>query len=172
MSIIKPSDFTGFFAISSDTYTDKKLRVFISQFEGSILCKLLGFDLAQEIIAYLPDRDPADPLLDAIIDPFCETYEHNDCIYESKGLINLLVAFIYYEFITQNPFKNTPAGNTKSQYSSTKETPNQNLYRLAEQRRNEALDTWEAIQWKINQSLTDYPDFKGVEEKPVFQNVL
>lgn len=195
MSILSPSDFTGVHKISQDQYTVKPLQEYIDREEKALLCKLLGDSLADQVISYFEsNKDPDDPLLNRIIDPFCKniqgtsevlyyhfyhyyywSYFPNRCkskTFLSRGIEEYLKGFIYYEFITQSPIKQTPAGSSESAYSSATKVPTKKNYRVAEMRRNEALGTYEAIQYIICENISDYPDFNGVDEGPVFQDIL
>lgn len=194
MSILSPSDFTDFHVISKDQYTKAKLQLYIDRYEKSLLCTLLGDSLSKDVIAYFNSvKEPSNEELDAIIDPFCiniqgasdkyypferhyywNLYPHRckDYQFLSRGIEEYLKGFIYYKFTTQDPIKQTPSGASESQYSSANKVPSKKNYRSAEKRRNEALNTFEAIQYKICENIEDYPTYNGIDSPPVFQDIL
>lgn len=159
MSIITTSDFVGKHELTINTFTTAKLQSYIDRYENEYISKLLGVELKD---LYLVDIN-ASPY-DSITNPFIL---QSSCgkIYDSKGIKSMLLGFIYFDYTRDILTSQTITGAVRAQNENS-DSPSV-FESLSWQRFNEAVITYEAIQWYICENLTDYPTFKGVEQKPI-----
>ena len=160
---IKLSDFTGYRSLPLDKKTEDIAAQYITDFENDYLICLLGADLYKEFLADY-DSDPADqptePRFTAIYGEIL--FDDSTCgIVHSKGMKDMLVGFIYWEFMRDNPIKKNIGGlfrNTQANSTMAK-TSESNIYKAY----NESIDSYWAIQRYIclNPENYDYEEFNG-----------
>jgi len=167
MILLQLSDFKAQYSIPDrgGIYTSPNLQSYIDGFEKQYLNQLLGVDLSNKIIAYLPNRNTTpNPDYNYIIDPF-QFQESGggccgNCIHDSKGMKAFLVAGIYYEYINDS-LKYTQIGASQPQSETSDAISPYRDIRLAERKWNKILDTIEAIQWYCWNNSDKYPTFAG-----------
>lgn len=170
-SVIQYTDFTGVYRLAVNNYTSTNLQVTINQHETNILYKLLGQELATLYLANLTNGVPTDARFLTIHNAFLkgETSDPK----QSIGIKNLLLAYVYYEYITGNTTISTDAGETKLETETANVQSQENNFRKAESRFNAMLDSWEAIQWYCSEEASaDYPEFAGISEGARFFGLL
>ena len=171
--IVKPSEFTGFYKDSQNSYSKAELQLFIDKFEKLYLCRLLGADLYEDFINDLVDGVPQSQKYVDIFNAFCKS--EGRCLYQSEGMKEMLKGFIYYEYVTTQNFQNTIAGTQRNESDNATQVSVTNLYRNSEQRFNLGVETYRSIQWLIcedydtyfNDTITDSmqplsPKFAGI----------
>jgi hypothetical protein len=171
MILLSTSDFTGYNYINTSTASLPKLQAYIDRYEKMYILQLLGVELGELFIADLSNASQ-DVRFVAIQDPF---YEQTDAghIYQSNGMIEFLCAAIAYHYIKDTQFSHTISGVGKKLLEAQKDQSGENAHRYGERRFNEELNTVDAIQWycKTFDSAT-YPEYKGVEIKPIYSAIL
>ncbi len=152
--IISTTDFTGKNTIAKNNYTI--LETYIDRYEKKYLRDLLGATLAQSFIDDYSNPTQAD-IYAAITDEF---YLDDDMIIRSsRGLKEMLLGFVYFEFMCEQKVKPTITGLVIGQAENSNGVGGDTQYIYA--RYNEAIDTYNAIQWYISEHDTDYDDYNG-----------
>lgn len=158
MSIIRATDFTGEYKIATDVYNS--IDTYITKYEKNILLHLLGADLYDLFIADLTAPTPQTPqtaIYTAIFNPF--QLDDGGLIVISEGIKTMLIQYIYFFILRDNLNIKTPTGtvNMQNENSTAAKFTGFNL----EESYNDSIDNFDAIQWFINDNLTDYPDYNG-----------
>lgn len=102
MALVETSDFIGEFKCPADPFNVQLLQLAIDENVDSVIRRIFGSELGNEIIAYIANPLPVNPDFEQLINPFqvdqnttCDC--HSDLL-ESKGLKYALIAYIYREF--------------------------------------------------------------------------
>lgn len=164
MILVQISDFTGRKELAKSGKTNPVLQDFIDDFEADYICKILGVELGELLIADVQAESGSDPLEDrftALIEPF---RIQSTCgkIYKSLGLKDILTSLIYYNYVPDRQVRQSQSGaTTGSSETSTVLSPRAAM-RSAEAVHNAALDSIEAIQWRCYEHGPDiYPEYDG-----------
>lgn len=166
MILVTTEDFTGFYLLALADKTRPVLEQFIEDYEKKYILKLLGKELGELLIADIEGEDSDSQAIEdrfqVLINPFTE---QSSCkIYESEGLKKLLVALIYYHYVTETQTEHTQAGVTVPQSENSNILSPEGATRTAEKRWNKALDFIEAIQWYCQDfKPSDYPEYDGLK---------
>lgn len=181
MAFLTYSDFaTGKYRISMTTDTQTSVTSYITKYEKRYLQNLLGIELYNLFMASLVSNVPTGVYL-TIYNEFAEDNDNSGFTFQrldgtilesveggskagpivrSEGIKEMLKGFIFFEFTRDQGVKNTPNGNVQAE--------NENAIFVSQNeafikgRYNEAVDTYQAIQWYIGQHLDDYPTFNGI----------
>jgi hypothetical protein len=166
MILLSTADFVDFYftPINPDPEgSESKLQAYIDRYERFYLRRLLGVALSDDFITDLANASQ-DVIYSVIQDPFAfddPNQKHVQRI--SMGMVDMLTAFIYYHYVTDEQARNTFGGVAYNNNEANNMADMQNAYRHAEKKYNEALDTYNAIQWYVDEyQPTDYPDYNGV----------
>jgi hypothetical protein len=172
---------SGKYKISQNSYTTDDLTTYISKYESRYLIKLLGSDLYDLFIDSLISNIPtnvyltlysafhADNLNSSMVwfpigggkpDYSDATNCNLPKIIISEGILEMLKGFIFFEYTRDQSIKNTIAGNVQEDNENSKAVSQ--LQAGIKEKYNEAVSTYQAIQWYISQHMDDYPDFNGV----------
>jgi len=150
------SDFTGKFALSTGMYANTNIQSYIDRYEDIYLTELLGVKLYNLFIADLVSNVPVTAKYTKIFNAFKEELDIRLII--SKGMKDMLVGFIYFEYMKDSITQTTPIGVVKqSTENSTPISAHSPIYL----RYNESVKTYRAIQDYIMQNLSTYPLFRG-----------
>lgn len=175
MILVQRTDFTGQFALVKTAKTNPDIDAYIEQYEKKYILQLLGVELGKLFIADVQAVSTSDPIetrFQALIDEFDEQDDLGR-VYSSKGIKQMLVAFIYYHYIIEDQVKVSTSGTVKDDAETAKVLNPRQAARMAEKRWNAALDTAEAIQYLCAfKSPEDYPEFKGTIIPPQYSSVL
>lgn len=155
--LIVKADFVGKFLIASDNW-NTNLDSFIDDYEENYLSDLMGSELYDLFKLDLTNKIPVTPKYLTLYNSFRNDYGSK--IITSKGLKNMLLGFIYFEYMRQVRYKNTVTGSVVAtpEISTNASDNHNNLYKFF----NESVNTFEAIRWKIQQNKTeDYPTYNG-----------
>ena len=165
MSIyLQISDFKAQTNIAKDKFTKNDLQDYIDKFEVRYLQDLLGAELYEAfaldfaIIGTIPTDVKFLEIWNAFAkDGYCG-------LVRSEGLKEMLVSFIHFEYVRDQPIMNNIAGNQANvQANST--TPS-NISTNIVSNYNEGLQTYWSIQWLISRNFDSYEWdlFKGIDK--------
>lgn len=159
--LIVESDFAGKFFVNQDTYNLAKLTAMIADKEEDYLSELLGADLYALFKADLTAKVPISAIYLTIYNAFKKDY--NGGIVSSKGMKDMILGFIYFEYMRSVPYKNTSMGAVINQPDLSDSATNSfmGLYKYY----NDSVNIFNNIQWKIQQNSSDYPLFNGIRKE-------
>lgn len=161
MSVIDSNNFTGKYEVHISTFTATKIQEYIDRYETIILIELFGKELYDLYVAGLV---AVDPIYETLRDAFIEQLP-NGCILESRGVVDMLTGMIYFYYVRDQYTQMTTLGAVKSKGENSENTTF--VMSGLNARWNEALDTYEAIQYYIEENLDVYPTYLGVKKHPV-----
>lgn len=154
--LIRTTDFTtGQTKIAQGNYTD--LGSYLNRYEQDYLVNLLGVDLYALFAAQVTSYTVAAGIYKDLYDPF--KVDEGNLIIESKGMLEMLKGFMYFEYMRKSQIKNTAFGAVKqvSEVSRESAYTEFNIYAAY----NESINTYNAIQWYIKNNDTVYPSYNG-----------
>lgn len=164
--LITSANFVGKFAIPQDSFSG--LDAFINASEESYLVDLLGASLYADFKGNLSNKIPQATNYITIYNPFFKDY--GVTILKSKGMVNMLVGFIYFDYMQNIRYKATSQGIGVTQADTTQNSTYGNLYVIL----NEALETYQAIQdYILYVKPEDYEaiEFNGVSKSYAIPNL-
>lgn len=155
--IIKKTDFTGKYRINQNCFSD--LEKYIDKYEMYYVNHLLGCDLAQ---LFVDDYNagsgtPTEARFQNILNAFCE--DDGLCIRVSEGMKEMLVGFLYFEFMKDAPFRSSQSGAVKNMVETSKPAGSNEFDIYT--RYNLAVETFKSIQWYICENSSTYPEYNG-----------
>lgn len=158
--IVKTTDFVGKYSISQSSFNTTDLQAFIDKYEKVYLRDLLGLtlgDLLYTDIASGTFLPPVTTRYSVLFNAIAQ--EINGCDVISNGIKEMLLGFIYWEFVKTASTHNTITGNVMAQNEVSEQvdfssTEIYNNY-------NEAINSYRAIQIYINANSSTYPEFNG-----------
>ncbi len=158
--IVKVEDFTGKYAISQNAYNVSQIQSFIDKYEKVYLRDLLGLvtgDLLYADIAPVTFLPPVNAIYSVLFNPIAEVINGREII--SNGIKEMLLGFIYWHYTIKQPITNTLTGNVVQQNEVSRQADwsETDIY----ENYNEAVRTYTAIQYFINNDRTNYPDYSG-----------
>lgn len=149
----------GRFELHSGKYTQDEINDYIDNYERQYLVRLFGADLYNLFKADLTNGVPTDPIFVKLFEPF--EYDLH-CVYDtivSDGIIEMLKGLIYWQYLKDKMNQVTSSGVVKPQGENS--TPGDAMNSLYQNRYNQAVKTYNAIQRYIIDNQSDYPTFKG-----------
>jgi len=166
-NIVQISDFKGFYLIAQGCYGSEQLQFYIDKYEEYYLCKMLGNELKNSLIADLVDGVPTNPEYLEWFNPFCEEIT-NSCTCEvedlqSVGVKNLLTGFVYYHFISDTIINNTPTGNTVYQTDTSDKVDFIANQRDADKRHNDSVGSFKSVCLKLENRREENVNFKYLD---------
>ena len=172
MAILQASDFTDnpIYNIALTMQAECEIDAMIDDVEKNTLQDLLGCDLYTLFIADLTVPTPQVPQTQIYIDifePFC--FDHELCgPQNSKGMKDLLMGFVYFEWHRYNQNKSTSTGVVRgdSENSNLATAEAFGIYN----KYNRAVETYRSIQQYIYDNSTVYPDFAG--QRKLFNSAI
>lgn len=161
---VNRQDFVGKFEVHQGMYDSNNIDLYIQKYELRYLVEMLGVDLFN---AYYLDANsqplhvPSDPLFLFIYEPFQwqNGLQYWEILY-SYGIKEMLLGFIYFEYMKDVITANTLAG-TVTQKSENSEGATTTLYG----KYNDAILSYNAIQNYILFNSGSYPAFRGVPKQ-------
>lgn len=157
--IIRTTDFVGIYAISQNSNSTAVLQSYIDKFETLYIYDLLGKALGDLFLADINPAysNPATAKFLAIYNSLSIDFSNNEV--RSNGIKEMLLGFIYFEYVRKNTVKNTLVGNliAQNEVSQQADWNSTNIY----QNYNEAVRTYNSIQIYIEENKGDYPEFNG-----------
>jgi len=180
---ITPSLFVDRFEISLGKHnnSEEQLQRYIDKYETIYLQDLLGVDLFNLFKADIVDGEPQTQIYIDIWEAFAydksnvSHYSNNYCCYDyyvrckgiirSLGMVEMLVALIYSQYLKDQKYPNTIQGNIGTlPENAEKVNFNEMGWYI---RQNEGIDSYHAIQQRILDNKQDYSDFNGQSKKYV-----
>jgi hypothetical protein len=157
--IIKTTDFVGIYAISQNSNSTTVLQSYIDKYETLYIYDLLGKELGDLFLADISPAysNPATLKYLTIYNSLSIDFINNEV--RSNGIKEMLIGFIYFEYVRKNTVKNTLVGNiiAANEVSTQSDWNNTNIYLNY----NEAVRTYNSIQTYIEQNLGNYPEYNG-----------
>ena len=176
---ITPSLFVDRFEISlgKRNNDEAQLQRYVDKYEEIYLQDLLGIDLYNLFIADLVLGVPQTQIYIDIYQKFAydnltltsysyyEYYHKYKGIVRSLGMVEMLVALIYSQYLKDQKYPNTIQGNIQSMAENGEQVSfNQMGWYI---RQNEGLDSYNAIQQYICDNSENYPEYNGQLKKYV-----
>lgn len=160
--IIQATDFTpGKFELNVEKSTLTELEKYIERYEEQYLIDLLGVELFKLFKASITNAftpPPAGIYLD-IFNPI--QADDGSEVRISRGIKDMLLGFIWFEFVRNQKYEHTKAGVVKNKVENSTEAswPESDIYG----RYNESIASYETIQWYIvkNKTATVYEKYNG-----------
>jgi len=153
MITITPIDFVGRFETHISEFSETKMQSYIDDKAIIIVNELMGVDL------FNLWNGSALPIYEALTNPFIM---QDNCgnIYESKGIKEMLLGFIYFfyhrDIMTQQSINGAVVNANENSDKATFENS------MIWKRYNDSVVTYNAIQRYIEQNKVDYPTYKGI----------
>jgi len=160
--ITQVGDFTGKYELHTGIYDSAKLQAYIDKYEPLYMNELFGATLYASFVADLDQQtnEPKSPNFLFFYNSFAEDV-HIYRMLISNGIPEMLLGFIYFEYVkdtmnTMTPFGNTIARSELSRLSSTLNTLMYNRY-------NEAIKTFTAIRDYIFLNYNNMPMGQAID---------
>ena len=161
--IVNISDFeSGKYPISFNTYTKADLVKYLDQYELNYLEDLLGKELSDLFIADMAGTG-APTNLDYLIIFNRLVFDLHCNQWRSNGIKEMLIGFIWCEFVKDQNTKQTLAGTVQQQ---TEVSEVVSLWNAQYQERyNFALGSYHSIQIYICDNSEKYPEYNGTRKQ-------
>lgn len=159
MSIVKVSDFVGFHNVVKIDNADI-IQAYIDRYEKKYLAKLMGIVQRDLLIADL-DLITGLPESEKYTYIFGEFDVHDCCcdrILMSSGLKDMLLGFIYFQFVSDGMVQISELGGVivqKAENASIGSLPPSQTYK----RYNESVESAKAIQYRFSDGTFEYADY-------------
>lgn len=156
MAITTTSDFkNGQYKININKHNELNVQACIDSVEELALIQLFGVEFKDIVLQGVVDLDP---IYVKLYDPFV-FQDSCDRIWQSKGVKEMLLGFIYFEWYATHSVAVVLDGQRENESENSKVASS--LTANNEKRYNDAVKTHRAIQAYINENLDIYPEFKG-----------
>lgn len=152
------SDFKDKFELHAGMYDINKLTNYIDRYEEIYLNELLGINLFNDFKSNLVLGVPQDTSYYFIFEDF--RYETDIRLIISRGMKDMLIGFVYFEYMKDKVAQNTSVGMTKPRNENSGVVSAHNPIYL---RYNESVKTYKAIQDYIMLNLSNpkFEKFRG-----------
>jgi hypothetical protein len=163
--ILDNDDFeNGPFTIPLNGEEEIDLPIIIEEVEREYLSCLFGKDLYILFKADV-DANAGVPVIPRFVKVFNEFLEQpNSILYDSKGIKEMLKAFVYYEYIKSLPTRATTIGIKRTQGENS-----ENVSAIAHDitiKYNRAITTYCTIQWWMgDEDSENYEEYEGIPKK-------
>lgn len=158
MAYITTTDFINKFEIHTIDIDDAKLTSYIDRYEMIYLIEMLGKELYDLFTQGVIDEEV---IYETLFNPFVVQLNTGE-ILNSRGVVDMLLGFIYFEYQRDAKVQQTPIGTVKMKSENSERAGNQNTNIFG--RYNESIDTYHAIQKYILDNESTYSTFKGIEK--------
>lgn len=153
--LISKNDFVGKYKL--DKSINDNIDAYILEYEETILRNLLGNELFSLFLEDV-DAETKKPESQIYLDIYNPLYfEENYTVYESNGMVKMLLGFIYFEYVRDIQVTVSTAGSKQLQ----SETAIAVEARHSVQRYNKSIDYYTAIQEYCYKNREVYPTFRG-----------
>ena len=159
--LVTADDFTGKYKLSQSLYGKAQLDAYIDKYEKELLTQLMGKTLFDLFVADLVAKVPQTARFIAIYNEF--DIDEPSCLIHSDGMKEMVKAYVYFFYTRESPVINTSHGNVVNNQENADRAKGEESAMVL--RYNEAIDTYRAIQWYIEDSSATYP-----EENMQFKN--
>jgi hypothetical protein len=156
--IIQKSDFVGKYSISQNTYSN--LDNYINKYEELYLINLLGVELFKLFKLDVVNHSPVTQKYLDIFNTIKEDDTNCNSIRISEGIKEMLLGFVYFEYLKDDKYKPTPSGTVASESENSRETgfEENGIYN----RYNNSIKSYNTIQWFIEKDINNnYPLYNG-----------
>lgn len=164
LNITANSFTSGEYTIAQSTKTTTDLTAAIAKYEKRYLLKLFGAEMYDLFEDDLSGGVPQSAEYLAIYNPFYEN--DGKILYQSEGMLEMLKNFIFFEFLRKQPLKSTVSGIEQN------EVENGTIQRSYKSgiiaKYNAGVETYKAIQWKLCENTSLYPDYIGQNIDKIF----
>lgn len=142
MALITTSDFIDKWELSTGMYSTNKLTEYINRYQQQYLRQLFGVELYDSFMADLSSDIPQSPNFKLVFDPL---YVDENLYYmiESRGILDMLKGFIYFEYAKDLMNQQTPYGNV--QQTAENSVVVNTLQTMMYARYNESITTFQSI---------------------------
>lgn len=177
MILLETTDFdSGEYVIAQTNDTTALIQTYIDRHEAAYIKRILGVELGllfiEDIQGNDADSDEITARMAAIRDAFMIQAD-SGCIYESKGMKDILMAIVFYFFVSETQVKHSQSGVITNAAEVSNIAQPENATRFAETKFNGALSSIEAIQWYCGTEETaTYPEYDGTYIRPRYSNLL
>lgn len=158
--IVQTTDFVGKYKVTANSFTTTHLQSFIDKYEKKYLYDLLGVELGDLFYADIvtPFTAPTTLIYSTIFNTL--SLDYNCTQVRSDGIKEMLVGFIYWEFVRTQSVVNTPLGGVmpSNEVSTIPDWNSTQIYQVY----NEAVKNYRSIQIYINNNMTLYPLYNGL----------
>jgi hypothetical protein len=161
--IVSFTDFDfGKFELHIGMYDQERLQDYIDKYEVKYLTQLLGASLYAEFEADLSagGGTPTEQRFLDIWNPL--SVDYNCELLYSEGIKEMLLGFIYFEYVKDLTNQMTPVGNVLPEGENSVRSTSLNSMMFA--RYNESAKNYKTIQYYILTKLGDYDGFNGVSK--------
>lgn len=169
MPFLTTADFTtGKYKLAQDNYSNVNLAAYIAKYEPIYLRELFGVSLYNLFVADLSSNVPQTARFTAVFNAFAEDDDESDTnnIIVSEGIREMLKGFVFFEYNRDLPVKNTMTGNVAE---NNENSVNLNGWKAGiMEKYNQAIDTYKAIQRKMEEDPDTYPEYNGVEKEIIW----
>jgi len=177
--------FTGYYRISQDAQVNTILSEYITKFEKKYLVDLLGYDLYQLFIADFSGGVPQTAIYETIYNELNYDPDSSDstfipsqynmsnyaCNFRSGevvptlslGMSEMLKGFVFFHFVSDMNLQVSPTGVISNKNENAEVFAGKTL-EFIEARYNESIDSYKVIRRYLQDNLSVYPTFKGVEK--------
>jgi hypothetical protein len=152
--IVVKDDFTGKYDLVKSI--NDKIESYIETYEESYLRELLGIDLFNLYKANVVNHLPVNSSYLTITNPLF--IEQNGYSIVSKGIKDMLLGFIFFEYVRDNKIKQSMSGSV---VNSVDNSNNDFTQEFLFQRYNESIDIYKNIQLYIELNKATYPTYNG-----------
>jgi hypothetical protein len=154
--IVSIGDFTGKYELHTGIYDQSKITAYIAKYEPRYMRELLGAQLYEDFVSDIDQQsnEPKSPNFQTLYNPFAVDVNLYR-ILESEGIKEMLIGFLYFEYIKDTSNTITPFGNTVSRSELSKLATS--LQSLMYNRYNESVRTFMAIREYIVLNWNDFP---------------
>lgn len=159
MAIVLNSDFVGKYELSLTAYNTPLIDSYINKYEKQYLIKLLGKELYDLFIDDLVSGVPQSAIYTKIYNELCVS-TFCEGVISSKGIKEMLIGFIYYHYTLDNEEIQTPTGTKRLK---SENSDNVTISSLNYSRFNDNVESFQTIQYYIQENSSDYPTFNGSE---------
>ena len=156
MGIVANTDFVGKYELNINQFNEDLIDAYILKYENYYLTQLLGASLSTLFIADLTAGVPSDADYLLIFNPL--SYDFNNDTIISNGIKEMLIGFIYYNFIKDESQIQTSNGTVSPKGENSNKMM---LNNITNSRFNDSVVTFEAIQKYIEDNRATYPTYNG-----------
>lgn len=151
--IIDTDDFTGRFHVAETSFSE--LSDWITGHEKKYLVQLLGVELFDLFKDNLNNQVPQSARFTSIFNPVFA--DHDDEVKQNRGMKEMLLGFIRWEFLRDQKLKNTSSGTFVNESELSRAADRNEIYRCY----NDSVHDAQIIQWYIEENSEDYPEYNG-----------
>jgi hypothetical protein len=159
-------EFTSQYKVTVNTFTEADFQVYINKFVQKYLTDLLGVELYNLFIADLVADVPVTQIYLDLYNEFSfDDGVGSGCQHRSEGMIEMLKGFIYFHWLRDQFSQNVISGAVKNDYSNSVQA--RMVETNMESNFNEAIESYQQIQWYIEDNLDLYPLYNGKKKEAI-----